>query len=182
MWRESQWWSQQYSNNILFLFTKYHNLTLLSFESFHIGLVREMFTARQSTVNEATRGIRRSIPMTLCGLLSNLLWYKHRYLEVIILLFYEVLQKCWKYAGSERINETNREQQRTRFKFIPWLEEKNHYTCWFLYEIFWKFWNDNAKMSSSAEDDNRAAKVRIVNCIKGKAAEFRYLWSYPINL
>jgi hypothetical protein len=47
------------------IFTEY--LTLLSFESFHIGLVREMFT-------EATRGIRRSIPMMLCGLLSNLLW------------------------------------------------------------------------------------------------------------
>jgi hypothetical protein len=58
---------------MLFLFTKYRSLTLLSFESFHIGLVREMFTPRQSTVNEVTRGIRRSIPMMLCGLLSNLL-------------------------------------------------------------------------------------------------------------
>ena len=61
---------------MLFLFTKYRSLTLLSFESFHIvhiGFVREMFTPRQSTVNEATRGIRRSIPMMLCGLLSNLL-------------------------------------------------------------------------------------------------------------
>jgi hypothetical protein len=58
---------QQYA-----IFTEY--LTLLSFESFHIGLVREMFTPRQSTVNEATRGIRRSMPMMLCGLLSNLLW------------------------------------------------------------------------------------------------------------
>jgi hypothetical protein len=48
------------------------------FESFHIGLVRDMFTPRQSTVNEATRGIRRSLPMMLCGLLSNLLWvYVH---------------------------------------------------------------------------------------------------------
>ena len=46
---------QQYA-----VFTEY--LTLLSFESFHIGLVREMFTPVQSTVNEATRGIRRSIP------------------------------------------------------------------------------------------------------------------------
>ena len=44
---------QQYA-----VFTEY--LTLLSFESFHIGLVREMFTPLQSTVNEATRGIRRS--------------------------------------------------------------------------------------------------------------------------
>jgi hypothetical protein len=35
------------------VFTEY--LTLLSFESFHIGLVREMFTPLQSTVNEATR-------------------------------------------------------------------------------------------------------------------------------
>jgi hypothetical protein len=61
---------------MLFLFTKYRSLTLLSFESFHIGLVREMFTPRQSTVNEATRGIRRSIPMMLCGLLSNLLWVR----------------------------------------------------------------------------------------------------------
>ena len=61
---------------MLFLFTKYRSLTLLSFESFHIGLVREMFTPRQSTVNEAARGIRRSIPMLLCGLLSNLLWYQ----------------------------------------------------------------------------------------------------------
>jgi hypothetical protein len=59
---------QQYA-----VFTEY--LTLLSFESFHICLV-EMFTPRQSTVNEATRGIRRSIPMMLCGLLSNLLWGK----------------------------------------------------------------------------------------------------------
>jgi hypothetical protein len=59
---------------MLFLFTKYRSLTLLSFESFHIGLVREMFTPRQSTVNEVTRGIRRSIPIMLCGLLSNLLW------------------------------------------------------------------------------------------------------------
>ena len=48
---------------MLFLFTKYRSLTLLSFESFHIGLVREMFTPRQSTVNEATRGIRRSLPI-----------------------------------------------------------------------------------------------------------------------
>jgi hypothetical protein len=38
-------------------------------------LVREMFTPRQSTVNEVMRGIRRSIPMMLCGLLSNLLWH-----------------------------------------------------------------------------------------------------------
>jgi hypothetical protein len=59
---------------MLFLFTKYRSLTFLSFESFHIGLVREMFTPRQSTVNEVTRGITRSIPMMLCGLLSNLLW------------------------------------------------------------------------------------------------------------
>jgi hypothetical protein len=58
---------------MLFLFTKYRSLTLLSFESFHIGLVREMFTPRQSTVNDVTRGIRRSIPMMRCGLLSNLL-------------------------------------------------------------------------------------------------------------
>jgi hypothetical protein len=58
---------QQYA-----VFTKY--LTLLSFESFHIGLVREIFTPRQSTVNGATRGIRRPIPMMLGGLLSNLLW------------------------------------------------------------------------------------------------------------
>jgi hypothetical protein len=64
---------------MLFLFTKYRSLTLLSFESFHIGLVREMFTPRQSTVNEATRGIRRSIPMMLCGLLSNLLWLASTY-------------------------------------------------------------------------------------------------------
>ena len=63
---------------MLFLFTKYRSLTLLSFESFHIGLVREMFTPRQSTVNEVTRGIRRSIPMMLCGLLSNLLWLDSR--------------------------------------------------------------------------------------------------------
>jgi hypothetical protein len=46
----------------------------LSFESFHIALVREMFTPRQSTVNETMREIRHSIPMMLCGLLSNLLW------------------------------------------------------------------------------------------------------------
>jgi hypothetical protein len=61
---------------MLFLFTKYHSLTHLSFESFHIGLVREMFTPRQSTVNEVTRGIRRSMLMMLCGLLSNLLWVR----------------------------------------------------------------------------------------------------------
>ena len=47
---------------MLFLFTKYRSLTFLSFESFHIRLVREMFTPRQSTVNEVTHGIRRSIP------------------------------------------------------------------------------------------------------------------------
>ena len=47
---------QQYA-----IFTEY--LTLLSFrESFHIGLVREMFTPRQSTVNEATRGIGSQYP------------------------------------------------------------------------------------------------------------------------
>ena len=57
---------QQYA-----VFTEY--LTLLSFESFHIGLVREMFTPLQSTVNEATRGLGAQIPMMLCGLLSNLL-------------------------------------------------------------------------------------------------------------
>jgi hypothetical protein len=66
---------------MLFLFTKYRSLTLLSFESFHIGLVREMFTPRQSTVNEAARGIRRSIPMMLCGLLSNLLWDPNENIE-----------------------------------------------------------------------------------------------------
>jgi hypothetical protein len=63
---------------MLFLFTKYRSLTLLSFESFHIGLVREVFTPRQSTVNEAARGIRRSIPMMLCGLLSNLLCLQYK--------------------------------------------------------------------------------------------------------
>jgi hypothetical protein len=52
---------------MLFLFTKYRSLTLLSFESFHIGLIREMFTPRQSTVSEVTRGIRRSMPMMLCA-------------------------------------------------------------------------------------------------------------------
>jgi hypothetical protein len=75
---KSKWWSQQYSNNMLFLFTKYRSLILLSFESFHIGfIVRDMFTPRQSTVNEIRRGIRRSIPMMLCGLLSNLLCQCH---------------------------------------------------------------------------------------------------------
>ena len=58
--------------------------TLLSIQSFHIGfIVREMFTPRQSTVNETTHGIRRSIPMMLCGLLCNLLWGWMRKMRVI---------------------------------------------------------------------------------------------------
>ena len=51
---------QQYA-----VFTEY--LTLLSFESFQIGLVREMFTPLQSTVNEATRGIRPACCPTSSG-------------------------------------------------------------------------------------------------------------------
>ena len=74
---------QQYA-----VFTEY--LTLLSFESFHIGLVREMFSPLQSTVNEATRGIRRSIPMMLCGLLSNLLWQGY-----IISILQHFATKLW---------------------------------------------------------------------------------------
>jgi hypothetical protein len=71
---------------MLFLFTTYYSLTLLSFESFHIALVREMFTPRQSTVNEVTRGIRHSVTIMLCGLLSNLLYKLNIYLHLELCL------------------------------------------------------------------------------------------------
>ena len=44
--------------SVIVVFTKH--LTLLSFESFHIGLVREMFTPRQSTVNNVDLPTSRS--------------------------------------------------------------------------------------------------------------------------
>ena len=103
---------------MLFLFTKYRSLTLLSFESFHIGfVVREMFTPRQSTVNEATRGIRRSIPMMLCGLLSNLLCSQRRLDRRSRAQFNQSAQRIYICASQQKQSQGN--QKALEFAYFP---------------------------------------------------------------